>query len=228
MITSIHQPNYFPWIGYFYKINSSDTFIFLDDVQYTKNSFINRSFIIENLKKTWLTVPVKSFSNSLIEEVKIADKEWKKKHLSKLKNSYKKTSYFMEIWPLIINIYDKINEYDIAQVNKKIICEISKTLTIQTEFLCSSDISIDKNLKGDDRLIALIKKIGGKKYLSGHGGKKYQNEEKFLQNGIDLIYTSHVTIEYKQESTSFFEGASILDILFNLGIKQTKALIRRP
>ena len=221
MIISIHQPNYFPWAGYFYKVNKANTFIFLDDAQYSKNSFINRSYIIENLKKSWLTIPVKILSNSIIKEVSIADKDWKQKHLSKLKNSYKKTVYFDEVWSLINNIYDKIYEYNISQINKKIISETSSVLKIPTEFVSSSDLDIDQNLKGEDRLIALIKKIGGKVYFSGQGGKNYQNKEKFLDNGIKLIYSSYIPEEYKQESNIFYPGASILDMLFNIGVKKS-------
>ena len=32
MVVGIHQPNYFPWMGYFDKMDNADVFILLDDV----------------------------------------------------------------------------------------------------------------------------------------------------------------------------------------------------
>ena len=43
MIVSIHQPQYMPWLPYFSKIASCDTFVFLDDVQFQKNGIQNRN-----------------------------------------------------------------------------------------------------------------------------------------------------------------------------------------
>ena len=41
MILAAHQPAYLPWLGYFDKLSRSDIFIFLDSVQFEKNSFLN-------------------------------------------------------------------------------------------------------------------------------------------------------------------------------------------
>ncbi len=35
----IHQPETFPWAGYFNKMMNSDLFIILNDVQYKKNKY---------------------------------------------------------------------------------------------------------------------------------------------------------------------------------------------
>ena len=58
MKVAIHQPNYLPWMGYFHKMHHADVFIFLDDVQFTKGSHINRVKILSGKGPRWLTVPV--------------------------------------------------------------------------------------------------------------------------------------------------------------------------
>ena len=54
---AIHQPNFMPWVGYFYKIAKADKFVLLDNAQFSKNSYINRSQIL--LMQNGLTVPAR-------------------------------------------------------------------------------------------------------------------------------------------------------------------------
>ena len=43
MIAVIMQPTYLPWIGYFDLIDEADTFVFLDNVQFEKQSWQQRN-----------------------------------------------------------------------------------------------------------------------------------------------------------------------------------------
>ena len=84
MILSAHQPAYIPWAGYIHKIISSDLFIILDNVQYEKNSFINRNYLLINNEPKLITVPVelKSHFNTKISDIKISNtKQCGRKHL---------------------------------------------------------------------------------------------------------------------------------------------------
>ena len=47
VVVGIHQPNFFPWFGFFLKIARSDKFVFLDDAQTQKKggSYLNRTKI---------------------------------------------------------------------------------------------------------------------------------------------------------------------------------------
>ena len=58
MILAAHQSNDLPWCGYFYKIAYCDIFVILDDVQFTKNSYQNRTRIKGPQGPIWLTQPV--------------------------------------------------------------------------------------------------------------------------------------------------------------------------
>ena len=41
MNVGIHQPDYIPWLGLFYKMYLSDVFIHLDDAQYSNEAAHN-------------------------------------------------------------------------------------------------------------------------------------------------------------------------------------------
>ena len=138
MIISIHQPNYFPWPGYFFKILKSDIFVFLDDVQYSNNSFTCRTNILENKNKSWLSVPIKKKMGQKINQILIADLEWKMKHLSKIKNCYLKTEHFSFLWDKINLIYNSLHEANISEINKAIIITLSKWFGYKTKFFSSS------------------------------------------------------------------------------------------
>jgi len=52
----IHQANFFPHFGYFYKMSMCDKFVILSQVQFEKNGFQNRYFL--QGKQKWVTNPV--------------------------------------------------------------------------------------------------------------------------------------------------------------------------
>src|SRR6266576_4512006 len=55
---AIHQPNYIPWLGYFFKIAHANKFVFLDRVVYPGGSLVNRNSIKTAQGPALLTIPV--------------------------------------------------------------------------------------------------------------------------------------------------------------------------
>ena len=101
MILSAHQPAYLPWLGYFHKLAVSDGFIILDNVQFEKNSYINRNKIKTPSGESWLTIPVKmrEHLNKSINEMEFADFKWQKKHFNSIIMNYKKSLNYNETLP---------------------------------------------------------------------------------------------------------------------------------
>ena len=101
MIVAIHQPNYLPWLGYFYKIARADVFVFLDDAQYSKNSYTNRVQVSEPGGAKWLTVPVSYNFGDLISDVRPAVPDWPSRHMDTIRNYYRSAPCYRAVWPRI-------------------------------------------------------------------------------------------------------------------------------
>ncbi len=218
VVIGIHQPNFFPWIGYFLKISKSDKFVFLDDVQFPKKggSYINRTEIIIQNKKKWITVDIKRPQGVWnINKSQFAHFKWKKKVYNSILSNYAKAPFFKENKELLDSFFE--NEYTVlSDFNINFIKKTTEYLNIKTEFFKSSEILIEGT--SDDRLINIIKAINGNIYISGKGGDNYQSKEKFTKNNISLKYNDFQYPDYKHfNSDKFYKGLSILDILFNIG-----------
>ena len=110
MKVAIHQPNYIPWLGFFYKILNCDTFVILDNVQYTKDSIQNRNKIKSSKGELLLTVPVltKGKFAQITNEVLINNNDnWRKKHWAGIYQNYVKAVYFDDFALFFVEIYKK-------------------------------------------------------------------------------------------------------------------------
>lgn len=225
---AIHQPNYLPWIGYFYKILKADKFVFLDNVQYTKNSFINRNKIKSSNGVLWLTVPVlhKGKSEQIIKDVKINNNvKWQKKHLNAIKMNYSKAKYFGEVFGLIHKYYDSYEWDSLADLNETLIIEISRYLgvDIESKFVRASNLKAEG--KSSELLANICAELRADVYLSGIGAKKYMDEEPFKQKGIKVLYSNFKHPEYPQLYGKFVPNLSILDLLFNVGRRSPELIL---
>lgn len=215
---AIHQPNFLPWLGYFYKMYKSDCFVLLDDVQFIRGGLINRVKIKSQNGATWLTVPVqkKGQYRQLINKMSPqADDHWKKKVLGTLQTCYGKSPHFYTYLPIIKDIIQGEHNL-IADLNTRLIKWLAAELEISTPLYRSSQFP-DVSGKSSERLATICKAVGAQKYLSGFGGQKYQDEEIFESHNIQLIVYDFQHPQYPQQFGEFAPGLSAVDLLFNCG-----------
>lgn len=224
MIVSVHQPQYLPWIGYFHKIAHSDTFVFLDNVQYKKREFQNRNKIRTKDGWFWLTVPVitKARYTQKIKDVLIDNtSRWGKKHWQNIEISYSKAKYFNEYSKFFKSLYEK-DWNKLIDLNICIIKFILKMLEIKIPIYYESNLNIEG--EKTTRIINICKKLKADTYLSGIGAKEYLMEEEFVQAGIKLIYQDFKHPLYNQVYPGFEPFMATIDLLFNNG-KETKSFL---
>jgi len=215
MIIAIHQPDYLPYPGYFYKIANCDCFVFHDDTQYSNGGISNWNRIKTPQGELHLKVPVKETMGDTIQEVTSRDNlGWKQKHLRAIKMNYTRAKFYEQIYSDIESLL--IPEYkNIAEMNIAIIQHISNKFGISKCFECSSTLGL--NTRKEERVIDICKAFGGNTYLSGNGAKVYQVEEHFRERGVELQYTKYHPITYHQLWGGFLPNMSIIDYLFNHG-----------
>mgnify|MGYP001286647470 FL=1 len=220
---AIHQPNFMPWLGYFYKIANSDVFVILDNVDIllgSSKAITNRVKIKTQMGEQWLTVPIKKGDSKLIKDIKVQDNNWRIKLLKTIQQNYGKTAYFSKIFPLVEQLILFQTE-NLSAYNTNIITIISKHLGINTPIILASEltnISTDRN----QRIIDICKNLNCNTYLSGKGGTKYHDISLFNNNNINIHLTNYTHPVYNQLYGDFVEGLSVIDYLFSNSMEGLK------
>ena len=219
----IHQPNYFPYSGFFHKLSLVDTFVMMDDTQYDKK-FTNRNKIIVPNGWTWITVPIKKelkfLSNQFIEINN--DLDWKKNHWEKIQRSYANTKFFNLYKDYFNSLYHK--EWNsLFELNYETLTKTIDWLGLKIEIIKESELNTSGT--STERLVNICKSIGAETYVSGIGGKEYVDESIFKKNKIKLEYQQFLHPEYSQHfSKTFIPNLSIIDLLANVGPDSLKLL----
>lgn len=190
--------------------------MFLDDTQYSKNSWRNRNQIKTPGGLQWVTVPVRQERlNQLISETCIDNSApWLRKHLCAWQVNYARAPYFDVVMEILSGLNgDK--EETISQLNIRLICRICEYLQISTPMMLSSELASE----GDktDRLIDLLKKLNATTYLSGPSADAYLDKAAFRRHGISLEYKSYDYEPYPQLWGPFEGAVSLLDLIANCG-----------
>lgn len=215
MIISIHQPDYIPYIGLFYKIYQSEKFVFLDDAQFSNNNMHHWNRIKTPQGETRLKIPVEQHLGTLINHVRTKDElKWKEKHLKTIDYNYCRAKYFNDFFPVFKELL--LSHYaNLADMNVTINTFIADKFGLRPKFYRTSEMKID-SFK-EERVIDICVMLGADTYISGNGAKAYQKEKDFTDKGIKLHYTDYQPIEYQQMWNEFLPNMSIIDYIFNCG-----------
>ena len=227
MILSVHQPNFIPWMGYFYKIASSDIFILLDQVQYPRGkSVANRNKIKTINGVVELVVPISKPRGNEgkinYNELAFAETQWYAKLLKTIYYSYSKSMYFNEVYFWLEKLFQMSSFCD---MNIRFIEELTLKLKLNTIIKKQSEFNLDSALKNNHLIIALCQINQATEYLSGTGAKAYNDQELYNSNSLKLSYSNFKHPVYSQLYGEFESNLSVIDALFNLGFEDTRKLL---
>lgn len=219
MKIALMQPYFFPYMGYFHLIDAVDTFYIYDNAQYISRGWINRNRILVNGHPIYITLPIEKTSrNALISDRKISGTEYerfKTKLIKQLQLSYVKAPYYQSTMQLLESIL-AYSSKDLTDFLHNSITEVGRHVGITTPIQRASEvIMFDNQLKGQQKTIALCKKINATEYVNPIGGRGLYDHAYFQQNNIGLHFVQSDLTAYTQNAKEFFPGLSIIDVLMN-------------
>ena len=214
-IVSIHQPAYNPWLGYFDRIKKSDVFVFLDNVQFEKNSFINRNLIKTANGSVWLTVPVslKGHTQSTIKDILIDNsRDWVRKHLHSVRASYSRVGSSVKSQRL-----ERLYNTGFECLSELCYFQLLWWLNefgIKTQVVRASDLQVSG--KKSELILNICDYLGADFYLSGPHGKDYLDESSFKRKKIKVVYHNFKHPEYPQLWGDFIPNMGVIDWWMNV------------
>lgn len=200
MRVAIMQPNFIPWLGYFKLIQAVDLFIFLDNAEYSKNTWHNRNrlYLKDSSLYTW-TLPVTTTSSkATFNEIHVNQKSLKLKKIKTLFcQNFKKKNNF-DIFDMIFDIISNPN-IPLSHINEKVIHIMMQYLQIDVPTARASEITSEGNRS--EKLLKLLNSVGASTYVAVEGARDYMLADNFIDNFKKEIEFFQFSCEYSEQKT---------------------------
>ena len=219
------QPTYLPWLGYFDLIDQSDICVFLDDAQFSRQSWHQRNRIRTPRGLEWLTVPVQTRGRPelLICEAEIANNAgFPRDHIRALEVHYARSGHLRDYLPELQELLQSRLAH-LHELNMQLIRWIAGNLGIEARFECSS--SLGGQGKRSGLMLDICKRVGADCYLSPAGASYLAEELDVSRTGeLKVAFHNYEHPAYRQVYDPFIPYASAVDLLFNCGAESLEII----
>lgn len=233
-IIAAHQPNFFPYLGFFDKLQKSDIFVIRDEVQFCKRDFHHRNKIRingndneNNPQSDWIGVPVIEkedyLANISIKDGMRGKRHWKKELQHSLRTSYQNTEFFDKYFPELSDLIENTpGSVPLVKFNMDVINYLNNAFGINKEMVMASSLGLkprefERTFTASLDLAQICEALGGDVYLSGDGGRNYLDLEPFQSRRIEVAFQDYTHPVYEQAFPGFAPYMSAVDALFCLG-----------
>ncbi len=222
---AIHQPNLFPRLSTLAKIYAADTWVVLDDVQFTRGAYQQRCRLAatsDPARQQWLSVPVHlpHGRETPISQVQVIDPAATRHRMHRLLQQYYSRSRH---WPaseealgqVLATLESSALLADLSEASTRALLTLTGW---QGTILRSSDLT--SATSKSRRLAELTRAAGATTYLCGTGGARYLDHWPFTLDGLSVVLFTGPA----QGDPRIWQGASKLSALRALMVVGPMAL----
>ena len=229
MKVAMMQPSFLPWLGFFELMYQSERFIFLDDFQFSVQSYHQRNRLFCNRGQVdWYTVPIQKTSSFKLPLNKVSIMEtipWRAKMWKRIQQNYSKAAYYHEIAPLIEK-WLLSTARSLTENNLNFIMTVCHILNLKRD--CRFSSQLPSKGQRSERVLELLLWCEADCYYCARGSFDYMLEDGlFPAETVDIRFQDFRPKAYPQVGSkeSFFPYLSVLDALMNVGPNRTMELI---
>lgn len=232
MKVTIHQAYFMPWLGYFSKLTFSDIFVVLDNVDFRKRHYFDRTKIVNMQGEIrWLGLPVGQNFKTKCNQVYInlSDKSYVDRIIRTIELSYAQARFFDAEWPRLRDVLRQPldSKTNLVDINLDIVKSIMTFLEVEMPKIHLASDLIENCTDPSERIIRICNAVCAKSIVVGGGMSLMVHDWKEITDqGINVYMQNYLEGHpiYKQSRRNragFQAGLSIIDAILNVGSKQT-------
>lgn len=190
MRVAVMQPYFFPYAGYFRLMHAADHFVVFDCVQFPRRGYVHRTQLPgPGGRIEWLTLPLAPQPRDVrigdlafaadartCLDRRLARHPWLAR--APATDAERLRTYLHAPLPSVI-------EYLVRGL--QLVADILGFAPVITR---SSELALDPDLRSEDRVIAVVKAVGGAQYVNAPGGRGLYHPERFAKAGLSLAFLS--------------------------------------
>ena len=185
---AVMQPYFFPYAGYFRLFAAADSFVVFDCVQFPRRGRVHRAEVVgPDGSVEWLTLPLaKQPRNTLISGLAFAadarlrfDAELRR--LPWVRSASGEAAE--RIREHLNSPLESVADFLVAGLD--LACDL---LALPGTALRSSSLGIDSQLRGEDRIVEIVRCLNADRYINAPGGRDLYDFASFSNAGVELRF----------------------------------------
>lgn len=186
---AIMQPYFVPYAGYFRLLAATDLFVIYDCVQFPRRGWVHRNQLPDTHgRASWLTLPLaKAPQDVLIRDLAFCSEAETvlAERLRPFPLPAERNEAFASLLASLLVIDRPPVDYLVATLERT-----ARELRLPWQVLRSSSLAIAPELRGQERILEIARRLGAKRYVNASGGQLLYDRKAFEAAGIELRFLS--------------------------------------
>jgi WbqC-like protein family len=184
---AIMQPYFIPYLGYFRLFAACDLFVIYDCVQFPRRGWVHRNRLVDAQGSLrWLTLPLDRIPrDGLIRDLRFGP-DAAETFRGRLRPFRFDTRNATAVEPMMQAFHD-IGGHPVDYI-ETLLREVVHYFGLPWRALRSSSLAIPQSYRGQDRILAIVERLGARRYINAPGGRELYEPQRFAAAGIELAF----------------------------------------